>query len=83
MALITDYVAFKMRERLTLESVFYEVKGYFEIPFSFTDCRFLYKHKYGTGYVNLKDLLKEWVSYMHQVFFCLILDKKSFILSRG
>ena len=62
MTIISDYVAFKMRERLLLTQVFYEVKGFPEIPLSFTDCRFLYKHKFGTGLLNFKDLLKKWVS---------------------
>ena len=65
MTIISDYVAFEMREQLLLTQMFYELKGLTEIPLPFTDCRFyINKHKYG-GLVNLKDLLKRWVSFLH------------------
>ena len=62
MTIISDYVAFEMREQLLLTQMFYELKGLTEIPLSFADCRFyINKHKNG-GLVDLKDLLKKWVS---------------------
>ena len=65
MTIISDYVAFEMREQLLLTQMFYELKGLTEIPLSFADCRFyINKHKNG-GLVDLKDLLKKWVSNLH------------------
>ena len=60
MAHISDSDAFKLRHRISFDSIPFELKGYFLFPMAFSDCVFHFQ-RYCVK-INLKKILKEWVS---------------------